>query len=620
MKRIAVTALALAALSLLVFATGCWEPFCPLGEEPTAIIDKPPLKTPGVQTYARIVTFAWHCEPDCRPMFTRYMCCKVTDTNGVYDPTFNIVQDLNDNPWRYEDRWSDWKSYSAPEDSGRMTIIGDDETIQVNKQHIFAVQARSHCHNVTTIFDRMTNVRIFIPTTVAGPLLTVREPFLGFSKFIGTNMPPKGYELPPGVPLNFSWKADASQYGGEVVCYRYGWDIQDISNPDDWEVPCGPSYTAAPARTFYSGVHTLHIEAVDNGGLVTRGAFQIDIIPFPMDLNLLWVDDFFSVDPQSPLYETPSESNHDAFWLDICSRAGGFVPGRDVYDCYYGHGTQPPTIHEIGRYKNIIWTYSASYDAWGKLVEFTPESLVGQILPPVNNYLPIFLAKGGHLWTLGRSERAGGLASIFKESMLPLMPAFFKTEMAPNPDDTSAVNCMGYRDYCVTAIDKIWGNFKTNPAEIPPGCYRSLDRDALRFAYRDLDDPITQQYPGLPDRLDLWEEVTKPGRFFDPQVRGFPYCEIYDPEYYMVFHFMESQDCFHPLYRMKSRNSLSCINDQTIAVWITKYEDIVPAVESGIGVPARSVHFGFPLWFFDRAAVDEIVEVVFGEWQILATP
>jgi hypothetical protein len=620
MKRAIVTALALVCLTLIVFATGCWEVFCPINEEPVAVIERPRLQGPGVQIYANIVTFGWTCETECKPLSIRYLCMLVTDTNGVYDPTFNIIQDLNDNLWRYEDKWSDWVRYSAPGDSGRMTIIGDDEVLEINKQHIFAVQARSYCRNVTRTFELNTNVRLFIPTNVSGPLLTIREPFLGFSKFIGTDMPPVKYDIPPAVTLGFSWEADASAYGGEIVCYRYGWDVQDIHDPSDWDTDCIPSLQEATERKLYSGVHVLYVEANDNAGRTTRGAIQINIIPLTMERNLLWVDDFPSIDPQPPLYEMPGESSHDAFWIDICSRAEGFDPGLDVYDCFYDHGLQPPPIQEICKYKNIIWTYSASNDAWRKVVEFTPEGLVGPAPVQTLNYLPLFLARGGHLWSLGRSERGGGLAAVFKPSMLPLMPAFFKTEMSPNPDDESGVFCMAYKDYCVTAIDKISGNFKTNPAEVPPNFDRRLDKDAMRFAYKDGADVVTAEYPGLPAQLDLWEEVTKPGRFFDPQVRGFFYCEIYDPQYYMDFHFETSQACFHPIYRMRSRNSLSVINDQTVAIWITKYEDVIPAVESGVAVAARSVHFGFPLWFFDRAAVDEIVEIVFDEWQIMATP
>jgi hypothetical protein len=617
MKRTVVTALALAFLAILVFSTGCWEVFCPIDEEPVAVIDKPRLQGAGTQSYATTVTFRWHCEPECKPMSVRYLCDLVRDANGVYSDTFDVVRDLNRNPSRYEDRWSDWIRYDAPDDAGRHVKV---DGLTAGKKHFFAVQARSYCDHVTTLFQLNKNIRRFVASVKVGPLLTVGETYLGYSRFIGTTMTPVKYDLPGGVPLNFRWEADAEEYGGEIVCYRYGWDVQDINDPSDWDVECAPFHTAAPTRTLYSGVHTLYIEAVDNGNKTTRAAIQINIIPFAMDRTLLWVDDFFSIDPQPPMYETPGESNHDAFWVDICSRAGGFDPGRDVYDCFYGHSTHPPTIQEIGKYKNIIWTYSTSQDAWRKVVEFTPESHIGSGQQPKLNYLPVFLARGGHLWTLGRSENVGGLAAIWKESRMPLWPATFMFDMSYNPSDTSGVHCMGYRDYCVSAIDKIWGSFKSDPGEVPPNYIRDLTRDGMRYAYKDDTDFITAQYPGLPVQLDLWEEVTKPGRFFDPQIRGFMYCEIYDPQYYMDFYLMTSQHCFHPIYRMKARSSLSFINDQTIAIWVTRYEDIVPDVQAGIGVAARSVHFGFPLWFFDRTAVDEIVEVVFDEWQILVAP
>lgn len=613
MKRTVVTALVFAALALIVFATGCFEVFCPIDEEPVAVIDRPPLQSSGTQSYSTVVTFGWRCETECKPLSVRYLCDLVRDTFGVYSDTFNVVRDLNRNPRRYEDRWSDWVPYNAPDDAGRSVTV---DSLAVGKVHFFAVQARSYCDNATSTFELNRNVRRFVVSVKKGPLLTVCEPYLGCARFIGTTMSPVSYDIPGGVPLNFTWEATAEEYGGEIVCYRYGWDITDINNPEEWPVTCAPHHTEAPTKTFYSGTHTLFVEAVDNGDRTTRAAIRINIVPFQMDRNLLWVDDFYGVYSQSPLYETPSEGNHDAFWTDICSRVAGFEAGRDIYDCQYDHSMQPPTIQDIARYKNIIWTYSSSNDTWRKVIAFTPESHVSMPTPP--NYLPLFLAAGGHLWTLGRSEKQGGLAATWKHGVL--VPATFQFDLS-HPPDTSGVDCMGYRDYCVTAIDKIWGTFKTDPGELPPGLIRTLERDALRFAMRDRDDVVTAEYPGLPDTLALWEEVTKPGRFFDPRERGFYYCEIYDPQYYMDFLMLgSSQSCFHPIYRMRARNVLSPLDLQTIAIWVTTYEDVVPNVESGVGAAARSVHFGFPLWFFDRTAVDAIVEVIFDEWQVPTNP
>jgi hypothetical protein len=73
------------------------------------------------------------------------------------------------------------------------------------------------------------------------------------------------------------------------------------------------------------------------------------------------------------------------------------------------------------------------------------------------------------------------------------------------------------------------------------------------------------------------------------------------------------------MYRMKSKNTMSALNNQTVALWVTKYADVVPDVASGIAVAAPSAHFGFELWFFDRSQVSQIVDAIFGEWGIAAT-
>jgi hypothetical protein len=130
--------------------------------------------------------------------------------------------------------------------------------------------------------------------------------------------------------------------------------------------------------------------------------------------------------------------------------------------------------------------------------------------------------------------------------------------------------------------------------------------------------------PGMPDNLNLWSEVIKAGRYYapnepDPRPGGFTPVEVYDPAYWMNHTAVTSQGCFHPMYRMKSKNALSPLNNQTAALWVTKYADVVPSVTSGVAVAAPSAHFGFELWFFDRPQVNRIIYVIFNEWGIAAT-
>jgi hypothetical protein len=74
------------------------------------------------------------------------------------------------------------------------------------------------------------------------------------------------------------------------------------------------------------------------------------------------------------------------------------------------------------------------------------------------------------------------------------------------------------------------------------------------------------------------------------------------------------QLCFNPMYRMRARSQYSAVNGDVVAFWTTKYAGVVADAEGAVGAP--SVHFGFPLWFFNRAQVDSIADVIFEEWGI----
>jgi hypothetical protein len=488
--------------------------------------------------------------------------------------------------------------------------------MELNHAYVFAVQAKDEAGAVSAIFDARTNVRCFIVMEPTGPLLTVNETFLGTTKFIGMKTPPATVYIPAGLPINYKWSGDAGHYGGAVSTYRYGWDIKDLNNPSDWAVEPNPFHTAAPERRFYSGIHSLYIEAVDNIGTKTIGKIEVNVVPLVMDRNLLWVDDFHSNDDfiQSN-YMMPTESEHDAFWLDICSRADRFDIDIDVYDTNE-HFFDPPNIHTIWRYKNIIWTYCAAradFNTWMKLMRRISEQSVGGVTSSVRyNVLAYYLRFGGHLWTTGKSDREGGLTASIYYLRFPL---YLKCEgrcwTCSGCQDTTGARYFPYRDYCVSMLDKAYGVFKKDE-DMP---IRRLDYDALTHVVVDTRDHITISHPDLPEAIHLWEMVTRPGMFFDPMVRGFHYVELYDPSYWMRRNDLRSQSCFHPMYRMKARNTLSAINNAVIAFWATKYADV--KADAPGTVAAASVHFGAPLWFFDRDEVRALADAIFAEWNIL---
>jgi hypothetical protein len=596
---------------------------------------RPPSNPEATVSLGRVIKWEWRGSDPIDapenvqdPDSIRYMYHRVDSPGYGYKPDYDIVRDLNDNPWRYEANWSPWIYYRAPGDSGRSTWLGDDEVLELRRSHIFAVQAKDEAGAVTAIFQRGLNVRQFIVSVTASPLLTITEPFLGGFLFMGGNAKREKRDLPPGVPLNFRWRGDASSYGGEIVCYQYGWDVADLNNPSDWGSDCSP-FNLGCAITWYSGVHTLYVRCVDNSNSETLGQIELSIVPFTMDRNLLWVDDYPSDNSFVQIdYAVPREDEHDKFWLDHCKRTVGFDPARDEYDVVHDYNSVPPKVSLIGRYKNIIWTFNADLttSVYDDIIRFTPESQISMSAIPIN-YFAIFLAKGGHMITEGRSDKAAGLAAILPVTNVARgFPLNIKCELLGNTDgcegDTSGVNSYPYKDYCITMLDKIDGALRTD-SDMPMRRIRNYDcmyPGAVKTA-----DAWNDSFPDLPGTLNLWSEILVAGRYFAPnepapRPGGFTYVEIYDPAYWMTRNSVTSQRCFHPMYRMRAKNTSSALNNTTVAVWVTKYAKIVPEVSTGVAVAAPSAHFGFELWFFDRAQCKTIMDAIFRKWQILNTP
>ncbi|MDD3643791.1 MAG: hypothetical protein PHQ19_10055, partial [Candidatus Krumholzibacteria bacterium] len=357
----------------LLAAAGCGgeDPVLPdrPDPEPTATITSPPW-TSGIPRYLPVVRFGWTDSGERPARAARWFAAEARDTSGAYDPLFDIAADLTANPQRYDTLWSPWIDADAPGDSAFSTLIGDDENLPLQRVCWFAVQARDGKGNVTLTFDARTNIRSFTRGTSPGPVLYIAEPVLAAFQFLGTSLNPETRRLPPGIPLRLRWLADAGRYWSEIVGYRFGWDIPDLVC---WDAPFEPDLLEAPETAFSAGVHTLVVEAIDLSGAITRGRIVLEIVPWPMDRDLLWIDDWYATEAAVPDWSAPRESDHDAFWTGLCSRAPGFDPGRDVFDT--SARGRAPTVEELGRYRHLVWTYApSSGNQWSSAVRFIPES------------------------------------------------------------------------------------------------------------------------------------------------------------------------------------------------------------------------------------------------------
>jgi hypothetical protein len=608
----------IAAIALLASA-GCgrdeYGPFGPGTPDsiitPTLTITSPPYRS-RIPSYLEVTRFSWISAGEKQAVDVRYFVTALVDSNGIYDASFDIIGHMNENPARYDTLWTDWIPYTAPGDSGRTTIIGDDEEVAYGKRHCFFIQGRDEDGNVTELFERETNARIFNVALSSGPILYINDRVLANFTFLGTGSNPEERKLPPGIPLTFRWKGSADQYSNEVAGYRYGWDV---TSPEEWDAPFKITTRGNMPVAFYSGVHTLTVEATDLVGNVTRGTITIEIIPWEMDRDLLLVDDFYAPSYPPPNLATPSEDQHDRFWESICSKAAGFDESRDIYDTYSSPGAPP--VELVGRYRNMIWTYSPqSANRWTRVVEFISEAALGVSKDETPNIISIFLAKGGHVWTSGRSDGGGGLAAVLQDDA-QIFPIDIRREInGPGTEsDGSGLRSLPYRDFCVTVIDKVTGRLRSD-LSMPP---RILNQhDVMRSALRDDGDPVTASCSGIPATLALRDDVAAAGSFFCTDSTcypgGFTYVEVYDPGYWMSVTGASSRYCFHPLYRMRAASPSSVLDGQAVAIWVTRFDDIVPDTPGGVAAP--SVHFGFPLWFFRHESVDSIAAAVFGRWGI----
>lgn len=573
--------------------------------EPRVIIVSPPASA-AIPRYYPVVRMRWEDAGEIPARAVRWFAAEARDTAGVYDPLFDIAADLTANPQRYDTLWSPWIETGAPGDSAFSTLVGDDETLPLQRVCWFAVQARDGRGNLTRAFDARANVRLFIRTPSPGPVLHIADPILASFQFLGTALNPETRRLPPGIPLRLRWSAATDRAWNEAAGYRYGWDVPD---PDAWDAPYEPDLRGIPETSFSAGTHTLTVEVRDLSGALTRGRIVLEIAPWPMDRELLWVYDYYTSPAPIADLSIPSHEEYHAFWTQICARVPGFDPARDVIRTV--QRGSPPTVDELGRYRHLVWTYSPGGSTdWGSVMRFVPESLIGAVRHEVPNLVSIFLRAGGAAWTLGRSDGAGGLAASIEQGRR-FFPLDLGCEIAgPDPGcaDRSGMRTLAWEGYCVSVIDKVLGQLRDD-GRMPE---RRLDHfDVLRFAERADEDPLTALCPGLPERLELREEVTAEGSWFCADSTcspgGFTYVEVYDPAYWLAAAGIGSRHCFHPIYRMRAADPASPLDGQPVAVWAEGFE--------GTAFPP-SAHFGFPLWYFRPESVDSIAEAIFRTWGI----
>ncbi|MFQ5600607.1 MAG: hypothetical protein ACE5G2_08635, partial [Candidatus Krumholzibacteriia bacterium] len=257
---------------------------------------------------------------------------------------------------------------------------------------------------ITPVFDwrsagRNNVARVRVSGAV-GPRLTVQEEFLGTHTFVGGSRPVR-LDIAAGQPITFTWFADATEYGGEIVAYRFGWNIRNPENDQEWS-SWSLSNRSAPPRTFNSGSHRFFLQARDNAEVITSAIIELTIHQVTLLRDVVWIDDTQEVVPGSG-----QEIQEDDRWLQVLSEVADehglmFDPGRDVFDIVKNRGEAPP-IETIFDYKAVVWSArKRDSSALQELTRFF-DPFVPRNRNTVRsfNYMNIYLANGGTLWING---------------------------------------------------------------------------------------------------------------------------------------------------------------------------------------------------------------------------
>ncbi len=368
--------------------------------------------------------------------------------------------------------WSPWRAWDASDGSGRRAIVrnlrpaGSERGVGF---YIFAVQAMDEAGAVTPVFDwrsvgKNNTTAVFVAGDV-GPSLTLREPFLGSFYFTGGSRP-LPLDIAAGQSVRFCWSADASSYGGEIIAYRYGWDIRDPDVEEEWEQNWTSTVTCAPKRVFNSGTHIFFLETRDNAESITRARIEMTVRQVTRRRDLLLVDD--SNQPQGDT--DPAEAREDSRWMAVIDslqarRPFVFDVVRDIYDVRQNR-RQPPPLSMVFDYKTVVWNVvsSSAGCALRDVALFVDPFVEGQNDVRSFNYLNLYLDNGGELWLSGQSPSFVLFPLTENRSQYNIVPANitnWNLDLHPS-EDSVGVGSLLYR-MGVEAVDMGSGGYTRRP-------------------------------------------------------------------------------------------------------------------------------------------------------------
>lgn len=586
------------------------------------------------------------------PDSVRHILVPIKKFNGSWGATLEYIRTTPDAP-----EWSKWKYYKAPGDSGKFWTT---PALELRNSFMFAVQAKDEAGAVTPVFDEDRNVRrISVSERSTGPVLSVYNKFIGTIITSSPNTSPVIIDLPANIAMCFRLTANAEGYGGVASGYRYGWDIQDLNDPGQWEIDytpfvreCGtPPLPCAdtPCRAWQFDSHTFYIEVIDNSGYASRVAITVNVVPFTMKKPVIVIDDWKENSPglEATNGGVPSDDEHDAFWNEMLADVRGFDPSTDVFQI-----TDEIPLTAFSDYKSAVWVAAAAFNATtgsfiNQVIRFIDPGATATTGKSTPNIVALFMSAGGHVLLAGEQMLTASVNRQVFQPTSPVFPLIFRYELAKDQDGDyeesdvgvrgTGEDSFGYQDCCVNVLDigYISNRLSIRRANAGHACPVNTVRpapqsgrnDGLRVAL-----PLDTKYE-FP-ALHLRPEVGGPGRWFAENVNGIN-TDIYNPAYFAdvpiivrtgvcnsIAELVPERDCFKPIYGNgcykdgsdELRSPQSKIYNAPVAFWTTAYADRIP--DAG-GVAARSTVWGFHPFYFNPDEVKAALDIVlFDEWQL----
>ena len=499
------------------------------------------------------------------------------------------------------------------------------------------------------------------PQPGPSPTLMAHNPMIGWVRSNACDSLAVVADIPAGFEVAFTLKACPADNGAPVSGYRYGWDILDLDDPEQWEIDYTPfpgAFAPIPPRVFSFGTHTFTAEAIDSTAACSRVHVKCNVVRFTGERNLLIIDDYRAdeVPGQSGWVETnggvPSDAQHDEFWLDQVSNVDGFDPGVDVVAARPIQGIAMTTLT---RYKNVIWSVfgdvesrtAADQPLLYSFIQYRSTRLKEESTPcwqyaayargtVTTDAVALAMQAGIHVMIAGNHpvQHVVPRFGTFKVEwpMIPLYELELDSRQTGNQPtfypETPGEHGFAYRALCLDAIDYGLQTFQrlrhgtgSNRPYCPVIAYRtpnsfSLRDDTMRHAI-----PFDPAFPPLDLRIEAagTPETPYPWPHYAVQRQGLD-AEVYNPAYFRQGAACEfvppPRPCFEPIYGLGCLDTSEPTYDQPVAFWTSAYADVVNPEAPG-SVAARSVVFGFPPVFFEPAQVKPGIEhILFDEWQL----